>query len=609
MEFIFDDHCIEIVYEMHNATCSAKTYNCKNDNYVNDIAHVYYARDKAIKLTILSATRLYIKKLILTLQTNSDDIACFANGYQSWTYTGTFFKDSKKRKPWPKFVIANQENAANPPKGKRGIVQSDMLFLCGDSNLQSAMLFGQLPVQKRFHQFVSFEFNYRTKLLSIIWDIDRFCDAEEEYILDTVCIMKGNAWRILQAYAESITQELSPTFNKNMRKGWCSWYYYYNSITKDEIIANAKYAKENGIPFDFIQIDDGYQTTIGQWTTVKGSFTAAMRYIADTIKELGFTPGIWYSPFIVSKDSRIFKENKSWILKDAKGNLVIAGYNPAWGGYYYTVDVTQPAVLSWIEDTINTLLYEWGYEYLKLDFMYAPALPGVRHDNKITRYEALARAVARIRKASGNAFLLGCGMPLQSGIGYVDAMRVGPDVAPQWGRTFFDVLFNTDSGISTRSAIQSSVYRSFMHNRFWVNDPDCLMIRTHKTKLNGYERATLFNVITALGGMLVVSDRLMDYSQSERELLLKAMELFEMAKDGDIYCHNLLAGALHSFYNTKGPGVVLNMGETPCVSSPAHEIIKEYNHIYIIENNAKIPFNAQSFELAPHSSKLFIFGK
>ncbi len=135
------------------------------------------------------------------------------------------------------------------------------------------------------------------------------------------------------------------------------------------------------------------------------------------------------------------------------------------------------------------------------------------------------------------------------------------------------------------------------------------MIRTHKTKLNGYERATLFNVITALGGMLVVSDRLMDYSQSERELLLKAMELFEMAKDGDIYCHNLLAGALHSFYNTKGPGVVLNMGETPCVSSPAHEIIKEYNHIYIIENNAKIPFNAQSFELAPHSSKLFIFGK
>lgn len=609
MELIFDDHCIEIVYEINSATRSAKTYHCKNDNYINDIAHVLYSRDKAIKLTILPATRLYIKKLILTLKTNRDDFTCFANGYQSWTYTGIFFKDSKKRKPWPKFVIANQENAANPPKGTRGIVQSDMVFVCGDSNLQSSVLFGQLPVKKQFNQFVSFEFNYRTKLLSIIWDIDKYCEAEEEYTLDSVSVMQGDAWRMLQAYAESITQELSPRYNKGVRKGWCSWYYYYNSITKDEIIANAKYAKEHSIPFDFIQIDDGYQTTIGEWTTVKGSFTAAMRYIADTIKEYGFRPGIWYSPFIVSKDSRIFKENKSWILKDGKGNPVIAGYNPAWGGYYYTVDVTQPAVLSWIEDTINTLLYEWGYEYLKLDFMYAPALPGVRHNNRISRYEALAQAVARIRKVSGNAFILGCGMPLQSGIGYVDAMRVGPDVAPQWGRAFFDVLFNSDSGISTRSAIQSSIYRSFMHNRFWVNDPDCLMIRKHKTKLNEYERTTLFNVITALGGMLVVSDRLVDYSQYERDLLLNAIELFDRAKDGDINCDNLLADSLSSFYNTKGIAVLLNMNDTLRSVSLSQEIVKNYSQIYIVENNAKIPCHLQIVQLTPHSSKLFILAK
>ncbi len=146
-------------------------------------------------------------------------LACFANGYQSWTYTGPFFKDSKKRKPWPQFVIANQENAVNPPKGIRGIVQSDMLFVMGDSNLQEAYVFGQLPVHKQFHQFVSFEYNYRTKLLSIIWDIDRFCDAEEDYILDAICIMQGNAWRILQYYAETIAQELSPKFNKKNAKG------------------------------------------------------------------------------------------------------------------------------------------------------------------------------------------------------------------------------------------------------------------------------------------------------------------------------------------------------------------------------------------------------
>ncbi|GAB4111249.1 MAG: hypothetical protein Kow00102_19420 [Spirochaetota bacterium] len=610
MQLTIDDHSIEIQYKTQDTSKTVSSHTIQHDNYLNDNLHFQYKRNKdSIRCVVKPVTRLYIQKVILAFQVSPlDDIACFANGYQSWTYTGPFFKDSKKRKPWPQFVIANQENAASPPKGKRGIVQSDMVFVLGDSNSQNAYVFGQLPVHRQFHQFVSFEYNYRTKLLSIIWDVDRFCDAEEDYTLDTVCILQGTVWKTMEYYAETIAQELSPTFNNTLRKGWCSWYYYYNTITRDEILLNAKYAKENSIPFDFIQIDDGYQATIGEWTTVRGSFTAAMRYIADTIKGYGFTPGIWYSPFIVSKDSRIFKENKSWILKDNNGKPVIAGFNPAWGGYYYTVDVTRPAALSWIEDTINTLLYEWGYEYLKLDFMYAAALPGVRHNTTISRYEALAQAVARIRKASGNAFILGCGMPLQAGIRYVDAMRIGPDVAPQWGRTFFDKLFNSDSGISTRSAICSSVYRSFMHNRFWVNDPDCLMIRQHKTTLKPDERQTLYNVITALGGMFVISDRLPDYSATEREMLLQAIAIFDMAKDGNIYCNDVF-GALHSFYNSNGLGVLLNVNDIPCEATLKQEIINNYSKILLIENNTKIPSQTKKFKLLPHSSKLFLFEK
>jgi len=610
MQLTIDDHSIEIQYKTQDTSKTVSSHTIQHDNYLNDNLHFQYKRNKdSIRCVVKPVTRLYIQKVILAFQVSPlDDIACFANGYQSWTYTGPFFKDSKKRKPWPQFVIANQENAASPPKGKRGIVQSDMVFVLGDSNSQNAYVFGQLPVHRQFHQFVSFEYNYRTKLLSIIWDVDRFCDAEEDYTLDTVCILQGTVWKTMEYYAETIAQELSPTFNNTLRKGWCSWYYYYNTITRDEILLNAKYAKENSIPFDFIQIDDGYQATIGEWTTVRGSFTAAMRYIADTIKGYGFTPGIWYSPFIVSKDSRIFKENKSWILKDNNGKPVIAGFNPAWGGYYYTVDVTQPAALSWIEDTINTLLYEWGYEYLKLDFMYAAALPGVRHNTTISRYEALAQAVARIRKVSGNAFVLGCGMPLQAGIRYVDAMRIGPDVAPQWGRTFFDKLFNSDSGISTRSAICSSVYRSFMHNRFWVNDPDCLMIRQHKTTLKPDERQTLYNVITALGGMFVISDRLPDYSATEREMLLQAIAIFDMAKDGNIYCNDVF-GALHSFYNSNGLGVLLNVNDIPCEATLKQEIINNYSKILLIENNTKIPSQTKKFKLLPHSSKLFLFEK
>ena len=36
---------------------------------------------------------------------------------------------------------------------------------------------------------------------------------------------------------------------------------------------------------------------------------------------------------------------------------------------------------------------------------------------------------------------------------------------------------------STRNAWQSTLARSFMHRRLWLNDPDCLMLRTDETEL------------------------------------------------------------------------------------------------------------------------------
>ncbi|NMB64358.1 MAG: hypothetical protein GYA16_05750, partial [Spirochaetes bacterium] len=152
MQLTIDDHSIEIQYKTQDTSKTVSSHTIQHDNYLNDNLHFQYKRNKdSIRCVVKPLTRLYIQKVILTFQVSPlDDIACFANGYQSWTYTGPFFKDSKKRKPWPQFVIANQENAANPPKGKRGMVQSDMVFVLGDSNSQNAYVFGQLPVHRQF---------------------------------------------------------------------------------------------------------------------------------------------------------------------------------------------------------------------------------------------------------------------------------------------------------------------------------------------------------------------------------------------------------------------------------------------------------------------------
>ncbi|MDR2374999.1 MAG: hypothetical protein LBD96_01020, partial [Treponema sp.] len=49
--------------------------------------------------------------------------------------------------------------------------------------------------------------------------------------------------------------------------GWCSWYYYYNEITEETIMAtiNGFKALKETVPVDVIQIDDGYQKYYGDW--------------------------------------------------------------------------------------------------------------------------------------------------------------------------------------------------------------------------------------------------------------------------------------------------------------------------------------------------------
>ena len=73
---------------------------------------------------------------------------------------------------------------------------------------------------------------------------------------------------------------------------------------------------------------------------------------------------------------------------------------------------------------------ELGIDYFKIDFVYAGALAGRRHQD-LPPVEAYRRGLRLIREAIGpDAYLLGCGVPILPSIGLVDAMRVGPDIAP-----------------------------------------------------------------------------------------------------------------------------------------------------------------------------------
>ncbi len=188
------------------------------------------------------------------------------------------------------------------------------------------------------------------------------------------------------------------------------------------------------------------------------------------------------------------------------GEPVHAGYNTNWtksnDAFAYALDASNPAFLAHLRHLFAKLTREFGYSYLKLDFLYAAAAPGRRHDPNLTRGETIRRGLEAIRAGAGDdAFILGCGCPIGQAIGVVDGMRIGPDVSPFWG--------STASGAgepSTVYALDAIIARSFMHRRLWLNDPDCLMLRARETRLSADERAALAATIVASGGMLLISD-------------------------------------------------------------------------------------------------------
>ena len=299
--------------------------------------------------------------------------------------------------------------------------------------------------------------------------------------------------------------------------GWCSWYHYFADVTPADVRANLALAAERG--FGLVQIDDGYQAGIGEWLATRPSWTEGTAALAREIHAAGPAAGIWTAPFLVAEDSQLLADHPDWVVRDHKDRPLRAMWNPgSWGGWAVALDTTHPAELAHLRDTFAALRAQ-GFEYHKIDFCYAAALPGRRFDATKTRGESLRAGLTAVRAGIGDeAFLLGCGCPLGQAVGLVDAMRVSGDVAPHWDPKLAVAGFE-ECVPSARNAIAASVLRAPLHRRLWINDPDCLLLRPTATELESWQRRMLAAAIAGVGAFAVVSDDLSLYGHAEWELL------------------------------------------------------------------------------------------
>ncbi len=456
-----------------------------------------------------------------SLGQNPLDLSIFKMGWQSWSATRAYeIKDSAKS-PWLRFMREMEENPANPSAGIPGHFLSEQMTVLaskvGGETLGMGFLtclrgFGDIRVHSKESPSAPFFLEASYHLDGIELGARQSVSSEPLWF-----DFPSSTTDAAQNWADFCGEAMKARTALGAPVGWCSWYHYYTGINEKEMRKNLSRLTQlkDKLSIKFIQLDDGFQTNIGDWLTSNDKFPSGVPKLMADIRDKGFAPGIWTAPFLARPRSRIFQDHPDWFLKDEKGRPRSGGFNPLWGGRVYALDPTHPRALEHIHNIFKTMRDEWKVEFFKIDFCYSAALPATRYDPNSTRASALRLGLETIREAIGDAFLLGCGCPLGPAVGIVDAMRIGCDVTPKWDNKILSTLATDENVLSTRHALRNVMTRAFMHGRLWINDPDCLMIRRRKNKLTLREIQSMASVYAVTGGMLLLSDD-MDLVEADR---------------------------------------------------------------------------------------------
>ena len=448
----------------------------------------------------------------------------FANGWQSWSYTAAYSRNERMRSSNLAFLQEPMVlNPGTPKFRKKGKFSSDMFAALADARSGQGIVFGFLSQREQFGVVTA---DMRRGLSLRAWAGCDHVRLDPAASLTTdwfaVALIDAHAPDPLDIYLDAAAAENKVADLPQPPVGWCSWYHYYQDISEEKITANLDQVRRirESTPLDLFQIDDGFQAQVGDWLTFNEKFPRGVRPLADAITQAGMTPGIWLAPFIVHPRSQLAKQHPDWLLRTANGRPARAGF--VWNALGLALDLTVPAALDYARTVIRTAVHEWGFTYLKLDFLYAAALKGQYRDRTKTRAQVLRMGLQALREAAGEGVhILGCGAPLGSVLGLVDFMRVGADVSGHWTPDYFNLgfLFTREPHMpSARNAIQNTITRAMLHNKWWVNDPDCLLVR-EDTGLTLHEVRSLAAVIYMTGGSILVSDDMQQLSPERLQIL------------------------------------------------------------------------------------------
>ena len=321
--------------------------------------------------------------------------------------------------------------------------------------------------------------------------------------------------------------------------GYSSWYNRYGDITEETILEDLAGCKTLLSPGDLFQIDDGWEPAVGDWLVPdEDKFPDGLKPLADEIHGAGFLAGLWLAPFVCETRSALYREHPDWLLK-VNGRPWSCGGN--WSGFY-SLDIDNPEVEDYLRRVFRLVLDEWGFDLVKLDFLYGAAPFGAAQESRAGR---MIRAMDFLREICGDKLILGCGVPVMPAFGRVDYCRVSCDVGLDWDDKWVMRLLHRER-VSTKQAIENTLFRRQLNGRAYLSDPDVFFLREENLSLTQKQKLLLARVNALLGGVLLTSDDPAAYGDAQRKTyrgLLRLRRAEQVRFDADSFCiHYVLDG-------------------------------------------------------------------
>lgn len=456
----------------------------------------------------------------------------FVNGYQSWTTSGEMSAEDIYRGTTPlagvtkytkDMAITSGDYAFTRYETRPGFFHSfTYTYLRRGDELE---FFGSLSERNGYTVFYS---DMEKHIFSVEKDVEGLTISEPYEMFDIVRFVGGYD-EVFDKYFAAMSLPAKKRVDR--LTGYTSWYNYFQKIDENIILRDLKGLSRARESVNIFQIDDGYEPFVGDWLDYNGKdFPNGMKTIADAVHREGYLAGIWLAPFNVQRGkSRILKEHPDWLIRNPDGKPQLGCV--AWGGAY-TLDIYNSEVREHLKKVFDTVLNDWGYDMVKLDFLYSQCR--TPRDNK-TRGTIMCEAMDFLRECVGDKLILGCGVPLGPAFGVVDACRISCDVDLSYGGKFYNSMSINNELPSAQNAINNSMFRRHLNGRAFLNDPDVFFLRDHNLTFTWEQKLLLAKINNLFGRVLFVSDDAGEYSEAELEVLKETFRESD-AKILDVKC-------------------------------------------------------------------------